>query len=546
MNVTMLSQTTKAMNGKGFRSVVQRPGASRASRVTLRTRQRRARAVVVFSSDSEGKETVAAVETKEPVEDIKIKSESEEVEATTAPETNEAETNGAVQVTKAVKSEEKKKKKKNTYNDPLLSVFKVDAPGVATKKRDPNYERKKMGVEPDAWNIVFKELTDAGLKSVSAKEASDLVGGSNAVMVDARTSDMHLKISTSPSVNVSYLEKSKPGKRLFFDRKAVAKNASFLEEAEAVLGSNAKGKTIIVYCYNGGTIKNTITRKDGSVIEDALRPGLDSVSLRAANELIKAGYTNVLHLEGGVSAWEAEGLPTKVSEKWNKKRRADDPKAWPNVHASLVAAGIDSVDAAGASTLAGSGEAVIVDVGSAKKFEKEHIPSSISVPFVINDNCETNPNFVEAFKRDVGDKKVIVTCLSGGTLSTERLMDNGRVFKDPQLKNGKESESLRAISELLNAGYKNIVHLDGGNSSWKGQKLPMNGSALKGIIEEGPAGWRVDVLSDDQDKDIWRRATVTSYNEASGMFKVKYDDLGEDGNEVEVSLDQNRTKWLSR
>ena len=192
------------------------------------------------------------------------------------------------------------------------------------------------------------------------------------------------------------------------------------------------------------------------------------------------------------------------------------------------------------------GGTVIVDVGSAKKFEKEHIPSSISVPFVINDNCETNPNFVEAFKRDVGDKKVIVTCLSGGTLSTERLMDNGRVFKDPQLKNGKESESLRAISELLNAGYKNIVHLDGGNSSWKGQKLPMNGSALKGIIEEGPAGWRVDVLSDDQDKDIWRRATVTSYNEASGMFKVKYDDLGEDGNEVEVSLDQNRTKWLSR
>ena len=181
MNVNMLSQTTKAMNGKGFRSVVQRPGASRASRVTLRTRQRRARAVVVFSSDSEGKETVAAVETKEPVEDIKIKSESEEVEATTAPETNEAETNGAVEVTKAVKSEEKKKK--NTYNDPLLSVFKVDAPGVATKKRDPNYERKKMGVEPDAWNIVFKELIDAGLGSISAKDASDLVVGSNAVMI---------------------------------------------------------------------------------------------------------------------------------------------------------------------------------------------------------------------------------------------------------------------------------------------------------------------------------------------------------------------------
>merc|ERR1719301_127047 len=103
MNVNMLSQTTKAMNGKGFRSVVQRPvGASRASRVTLRTRQRRARAVVVFSSSSEGKETVAAVETKEPVEDIKIKSESEEVEATTAPVTNEAETVAAVETKEPV------------------------------------------------------------------------------------------------------------------------------------------------------------------------------------------------------------------------------------------------------------------------------------------------------------------------------------------------------------------------------------------------------------------------------------------------------------
>ena len=56
-----------------------------------------------------------------------------------------------------------------------------------------------MGVEPDAWNIVFKELIDAGLGSLSAKDASELVGGSNAVMVDARTGDMHLLLSAGLS-----------------------------------------------------------------------------------------------------------------------------------------------------------------------------------------------------------------------------------------------------------------------------------------------------------------------------------------------------------
>ena len=40
-----------------------------------------------------------------------------------------------------------------------------------------------MGGKSDAWNIVLKELIDAGLGSISAKDASDLVVGSNAVMI---------------------------------------------------------------------------------------------------------------------------------------------------------------------------------------------------------------------------------------------------------------------------------------------------------------------------------------------------------------------------
>ena len=42
-------------------------------------------------------------------------------------------------------------------------------------------------------------VMDAGLGSLSAKDASELVGGSNAVMVDARTGDMHLLLSAGLS-----------------------------------------------------------------------------------------------------------------------------------------------------------------------------------------------------------------------------------------------------------------------------------------------------------------------------------------------------------
>merc|ERR1739848_225643 len=227
---------------------------------------------------------------------------------------------------------------------------------------------------------------------------------------------------------------------------------------------------------------------------------------------------------GGFPAWISEGLPTEGSSvKAPLKEKVVDPNAWSNVHASLVAAGIDSLDAADASKLANSGQAVIVDVGTVKKYEDEHVQGSINVPFLrkietkgmkaagkvaggfksslgsSDDALERNPDFLEAFKRDVGDRKVIVACLLGGTLSTEVVSNRGKVFKDPQLKYGRESVSLRVISELLGAGYKDISHLDGGILSWKGQRLPMNGSILNQIIEEGPAGWRVDVLSDDQD-----------------------------------------------
>ena len=761
MNVNMLSQTTKALNGKGFRSVVQRPGASRASRVTLRTRQRRARAVVVFSSDSEGKDSVSEI--KSEIERLQkereknrdtLKVESKNVKGLTLSPRSKSETD----------SSESKKEKKGLFSGfnfssssgskedkkPLFGGgVKINAPGIAKDNIDaftewraafkklkdfglksvsakdasdlvkgnkaiildvrtgafydkehakgsanvPYFEKVKgssgkrlflgsntteknadfvkdvedtlglgfgktiivccstggtlkntitkrdgsslvdsqraFGLEslslraadelieagfknilhleggfpawtseylptegssikevraagkeegreadPDAWANVHKALTDFGLKSISAKEASALASSKEAVIMDVRAGAVYEKEHSNPSVSVPYFDRvkgsrGKAGKRIFLGPNTTQKNMNFVKDAQASLASGSEGKTIIVCCSTGGTIENKIKKRDGSSVVDSQRPfGSESLSLRAADELIKAGFKNVLHLEGGFPAWISEGLPTdgfntkelKVKKPEEKKV---DPYAWPNVHASLVAAGIDSLDAADASKLVDSGEAVIVDVGTVKKYEDEHVLGSINVPFLrkietkglkvaggvsslgsSDDALERNPDFLEAFKKSVGDKKVIVTCLRGGTLRTEVVSKRGKVFKDPQLKYGRDSESLRAISELLGAGYKNISHLDGGNSYWKLDKLPMSGGFLNKIQGEDAVGWRVAVYFDEQDK--YYKGQITSYDAASGMYMVKYDYLGEDGQEVEVSLDQNRTKWLNK
>jgi rhodanese-related sulfurtransferase len=39
------------------------------------------------------------------------------------------------------------------------------------------------------------------------------------------------------------------------------------------------------------------------------------MSSSAAKELVKAGYTNVWNLDGGMSAWQVQGLPLK--ERWD-------------------------------------------------------------------------------------------------------------------------------------------------------------------------------------------------------------------------------------
>ena len=474
-------------------------------------------------------------------------------------------TSSAQETTKETKDENPLERLTSLAGGLKIDTSSGSFPGIPKKNIDAYTE----------WRAVYKSLKDFGLESVSAEEASSLVAANKAVILDVRTDLFFDKQHAEPSVNVPYFDRvrgNKGGsfavKRLLLGPNTTVKNDSFVDDVKAAVGSD---KTVIVCCTTGGTIKSIFGRKkerEDSYVDSQRAFGRDSLSLRAANDLIEAGLTNVKHLEGGLAAWTAEELPVVGTsiKKEVKEEKKEDPNAWPAVHASLVAAEVPSVEVLDAYKLADSGAAMIVDVNSLRAYDAENIQDSVNVPFVrkveVNgwrvagglsglgsseEYVESDPNFLSTFEKSGVGKKdtmVIVTCSRGGTLKTETVSERGKVFKDPQLRFGRESQSLRAISALLGAGYENVAHLEGGNAAWRVKKLPMNGklvSRKQGNIEgQDAVGWRVGIWSMDQEK--YFNGEIKSFDEKSGKHLVKYDS----GEQRLMTIEQSKTKWLSK
>ena len=453
----------------------------------------------------------------------------------------------------------------------LAGGLKIDTSSGIPKKNIDAYTE---------WRAVYKSLKDFGLESVSAEEASSLVAANKAVILDVRTDLFFDKQHAEPSVNVPYFDRvrgNKGGsfavKRLLLGPNTTVKNDSFVDDVKAAVGSD---KTVIVCCTTGGTIKSIFGRKkerEDSYVDSQRAFGRDSLSLRAANDLIEAGLTNVKHLEGGLAAWTAEELPvvgTSIKEEVKEEKKEDseeeeaDPNAWPAVHASLVAAEVPSVKVLDAYKLADSGAAMIVDVSFGKNYDTEHIQDSVNVPFVrkvettglrvagglkslgsSGEALEKDPAFLKSFEKCVEkkDTMVIVTCSRGGTLKTETVSERGKVFKDPQLRFGRESQSLRAISALLGAGYENVAHLEGGNAAWRVKKLPMNrkfnGKEKQKIEGQDAVGWRVAIWFFELEQ--YFNGEIKSFDEKSGKYVVQFDGL-----EKNAIVDKSRIKWLSK
>ncbi len=197
------------------------------------------------------------------------------------------------------------------------------------------------------------------------------------------------------------------------------------------------------------------------------------------------------------------------------------------------------------------------------RFKEDHIENSVSAPFrraietdiklrvkgglsggiSSEEATELNPDFVKMYKEAVqgaGEKTVILTCSRGGTMRTEVVSKRGKVFKDPQLKNGRESVSLRAMAALVDDGCKNLAHLNGGNDSWKEAKLPVIGSFFQKIQGENAVGWRIATYFEEEGD--WLKGKVTAFK-GDGKYAVKYD-MNEA--EEDLNLDMNKTRWLNK
>mmetsp|Transcript_16381 Transcript_16381/g.49101 ORF Transcript_16381/g.49101 Transcript_16381/m.49101 type:complete len:271 (-) Transcript_16381:272-1084(-) len=176
----------------------------------------------------------------------------------------------------------------------------------------------KTGGNYVIWPVVWQTLTNAGLKSVDAEEAKKLLEG-GAVMVDIRTPDNFASERIPGAVNVPLfvpVEGTETFDRIkkfvmatAFAMQATERNKKFAEAAAEALPK--KSQQIIVYCNRGGRLQTGKKGRRGTFDDKDLSFGIESRSLKGCYELMQAGYTNVVHLDGGISTWRFKKNPTE-------------------------------------------------------------------------------------------------------------------------------------------------------------------------------------------------------------------------------------------
>lgn len=192
----------------------------------------------------------------------------------------------------------------------------------------------------------------------------------------------------------------------------------------------------------------------------------------------------------GMEKWEEAGagvVQTKSGGSYT---------VWPMIHAKLQQRGLKSLRNAEAKELVDSGKAILVDARSPWNFEAEHAVGAVNVPLFVDvagrefwdtlkkwvvrigfnmRATERDPEFREkALQKLDKDNTLIVYCQVGGTLKTGNARPDGlKEFKDdPERAFGRESRSLKACFELQEAGFKNVLHLEGGLSQWRYDNFP--------------------------------------------------------------------------
>ena len=183
------------------------------------------------------------------------------------------------------------------------------------------------------WSTIHGELKWRKLRSISPEAAAELVANARApglldallgpppVLLDVREASQFRKARPAGAVNAPLYVPVVPSGLYDFYRAVsfaflgltpVVKDTAFVENVAAAVDGK-KNTPLLLLCASGGSLETASERK----ARDPRIPapingeyGTCSRSLIAAHDLlVKGGFTNVTHVEGGYSSWVARKLP---------------------------------------------------------------------------------------------------------------------------------------------------------------------------------------------------------------------------------------------
>ena len=222
-------------------------------------------------------------------------------------------------------AEEKKEQKTSKGNDDFVG-FRFD-PSMQRWVRAPHLkaEATQTTVQPlsggayTVWPVMHTYLTGKKLKTVDQDTALALMK-KGAYLIDVRLGIDFENEHAAGAVNVPLFritagneqwDKIKRVVMAGLAMRATERDPAFIDNMLAAVGGN-KRKKLIVMCSVGGTLdtvvrvastgKKTETDKDRAF-------GRETRSLKACYELMRAGFTDVVHLEGGLAQWRHDGYP---------------------------------------------------------------------------------------------------------------------------------------------------------------------------------------------------------------------------------------------